>query len=256
VKESFFFLESVYRMNESTPAAKGQPPVLAVVFDAGGVLTGNVPTKALKTLANRYSGDVAEQIRWAHKNQLGKYGICGHLWNKIKLDPTYTEEQYWKDFKQLVPEVRESVEDLQALMVESFNCFPEVLQLAQEIKDAGYTVAILSNHGTEWLDGIARKFNFYAVFDPDLVIVSQAVRCDKPSPQIYAITLERLQNHFAKLSKTFAASQTIFVDDKAENVQAAQQAGMKGIIFDAHKRSAQELKQDLISLGVVFSKTS
>ncbi len=76
-----------------------QPQIKALVFDCGGVLGGNAPSRMLRILAERYDEQLRDQIRHAHKLPDGKPGPFYKYWNKIKVDPEYTEEHYWRDFK-------------------------------------------------------------------------------------------------------------------------------------------------------------
>ncbi|PWE18950.1 HAD family hydrolase [Marinicauda salina] len=61
-------------------------------------------------------------------------------------------------------------------------------------------------------------------------VVSGAEGVAKPDPRIYAITAERIGHR---------PDETLFVDDKAENVAAAAEAGFPGLVFtDAAKTRA------------------
>jgi putative hydrolase of the HAD superfamily len=59
----------------------------------------------------------------------------------------------------------------------------------------------------------------------------------KPDPAIYRYALEKLGTQPAE---------TLFIDDKAENVEAAVALGMKGIIFS----DAGKLRTDLVESGM------
>ena len=56
----------------------------------------------------------------------------------------------------------------------------------------------------------------------DVVIVSCEVGCCKPDPAIYQLCLEQLGE---------PAAQTLFVDDRAENLQAAESIGLQTLQF-------------------------
>jgi FMN phosphatase YigB (HAD superfamily) len=49
-------------------------------------------------------------------------------------------------------------------------------------------------------------------------------------------------------------SQIAFIDDKLENVKAAEEMGWKGIHFHAGKNSSAELVKALLSIGVDEAK--
>ena len=71
----------------------------AVVFDAGGVLMGEMPSGMFKKLADKYPEEQQDAIRYAHKGADKQPGNCYNLWQIIKTDPSYTTENYFQDFK-------------------------------------------------------------------------------------------------------------------------------------------------------------
>ncbi|ELR15069.1 HAD hydrolase, family IA, variant 3 subfamily protein [Acanthamoeba castellanii str. Neff] len=210
---------------EATSALKPQrdltTKIKGVIFDCGGVLAGNVPSRMLKTLAQRYPEEQRDTIQY---------------WNNIKSMPEYKEADYWQDFKTMVKQVREPVEELQQMLQESYYCYTECLELAKQVKASG------------WLDQIATKFGFYDVFNKDLVIVSQTVRSAKPAKAIYEVTLAKLRE---ELGEDLQASEVLFIDDKQENIATASELGMLGFCFNAHAQPSDVLKQALIDLHLL-----
>lgn len=73
------------------------------------------------------------------------------------------------------------------------------------------------------------------------------MKLDKPSQGIYQCLLDRLHKH---VSPTIHKEDVIFVDDKEENVKAAEAFGFKGITFDRHSESASVLQHKLKELGM------
>lgn len=67
----------------------------------------------------------------------------------------------------------------------------------------------------------------------DAVIVSAEVGVMKPEPRIYQIALEQLG---------VAPHEAVFVDDTAQNVDAARALGMQGILFREPRRALDDLK--------------
>ena len=61
----------------------------------------------------------------------------------------------------------------------------------------------------------------------EVVVDSAFVGTRKPEPEIYAIMLERL---------CLPADGCAFIDDVAHNVDAARDAGMRGIVLPRHAR--------------------
>ncbi len=69
-------------------------------------------------------------------------------------------------------------------------------------------------------------------------IYSYEVGCEKPCPQIYEVTLKRLQ---------LSAEDCVLIDDKLKNIEGAEKLGIKGILFQA----PEQLKEDLTKLGIL-----
>lgn len=91
---------------------------------------------------------------------------------------------------------------------------------------------VLSNLDLESLAILKENFpDIFALFDG--IVVSGMVNSKKPNPQIFMHLLNtyNLQSH-----------NSIFIDDKIENVIAAKQLGITGIWCDDHKNVEKELK--------------
>ena len=79
---------------------------------------------------------------------------------------------------------------------------------------------MLSNMSREFIDYL-RQQEVYANFEGD--VVSCEVGVVKPMPQIYDILLDKF---------SLDASETIFIDDRRENVDAAMAKGISAFHFD------------------------
>lgn len=98
-----------------------------------------------------------------------------------------------------------------------------------------------------------------------LIISSNFVECAKPSREIYEVVraatslsfpspflrsrsqaLKRAREVYPEIQP----AQIAFVDDKLDNVQAAEAVGFRGILYDARKNPSAELVKGLVALGV------
>ncbi|MGH9341339.1 MAG: HAD family hydrolase [Acidobacteriota bacterium] len=98
-----------------------------------------------------------------------------------------------------------------------------------------YRVIALSNTN-------ALHFEYLRTFQPlvnefDDYVLSYEVGSVKPESEIYHAALSKAQNQ---------PHEVIFVDDRPENIAAAQALGITGIVF----QNERQLKQDLATLGV------
>jgi putative hydrolase of the HAD superfamily len=103
--------------------------------------------------------------------------------------------------------------------------------LVLELKGKGIPVALLSNIDDR-LARIIREFNLYAPFDPCLL--SCEIGLEKPDPKIYEFLLKEME---------LSATSIIFIDDRAENIEAAQKLGFDAILFTSQNQLQKELKK-------------
>jgi putative hydrolase of the HAD superfamily len=101
------------------------------------------------------------------------------------------------------------------------------------IKQRGLLTAIVSNMGDAVHEHMERELVWLSRFD--LLVWSYQLRVAKPDPAIYRYALERLGTR---------PGETLFLDDKLENVDAAIEMGMKGLVFS----TVEKLRSDLIAL--------
>ena len=88
-----------------------------------------------------------------------------------------------------------------------------------ELKARGYRVYMLSNLAKESYDYIHR-YDFFNELDGG--VFSYQERVCKPEEKIYRTLLERY---------ALQPEETLFFDDSAENIEAAQRIGIHGIVF-------------------------
>lgn len=109
-------------------------------------------------------------------------------------------------------------------------------KLIDELKAAGYKLYVLSNMSREFIDFL-RKQKVYENFDGD--VVSCEVGIVKPMPEIYDLLIERFD---------LDPAETIFIDDRKENVDAAAAKGIATFHFDRndYEGSCERLREILL----------
>lgn len=107
---------------------------------------------------------------------------------------------------------------------------PEGVALFHELKARGYHLYGLTNWSAENIGEAFRRFDFLNELEG--TVVSGFEKVVKPEPEIYNILLNRY---------SLRAEETLFIDDKAENVNAAKALGMAGVVFDDIKKVRKEL---------------
>lgn len=112
---------------------------------------------------------------------------------------------------------------------------PAMLAWQKTLKDRGFLTGILSNMGDSVLANIERTFDWPHRFD--VLVWSYQLRMAKPNPAIYRHILNELGTQPAE---------TLFIDDRLVNVEAAQALGMIAIQFSTVER----LRSDLVAAGL------
>lgn len=116
-----------------------------------------------------------------------------------------------------------------AMVDEAINKQEEVActkELIAQLKDAGYKLYVLSNMSREFIDFL-RKLPVYRYFDGE--VVSCEVNVIKPEPEIYRLLLSKYG---------LEASESLFIDDRPVNIEAADAMGIATLLFDNRNREA------------------
>lgn len=198
----------------------------AVVFDYGMVLTGPQDPEAHAALQRITGLPLAsfESRYWAHR----------HAYDEGKL----TGLEFWRKF------LEEAALDLPTGAAEELNVWdarmwttqnPAMLAWQLKLKQQGLLTAILSNMGDNVLENMKREFDWLRRFD--VLVWSFQLRMAKPDPAIYLHLLKELDTR---------PEETLFLDDRLVNVEAAQALNIVAIQFSTVDR----LREDLIAAGL------
>jgi putative hydrolase of the HAD superfamily len=112
---------------------------------------------------------------------------------------------------------------------------PVMLAWQLALKQRGLLTAILSNMGDDVLASVEREFSWIDRFD--VLVWSCELGVVKPNPELYRHALNQLGTQ---------PEETLFIDDKRPNVEAAQALGIQAIQFS----SVERLRQNLIAAGL------
>jgi len=197
----------------------------AVIFDYGMVLTGQ-PDKAAHETMVRITGltvDEFEKFYWADRHAYDEGKLTGVMfWQKLARNAGLS----------LTPQQIDELNRQDARMWTTLN--PAMLAWQRSLKEAGIRTAILSNMGDSVLESIKREFRW--IEDFDVLVWSFQLHMAKPDPAIYRHALKALGT---------APEETLFIDDKRVNIDAAHALGMEGIEFT----TVAQLHKDLAAAG-------
>ena len=198
----------------------------AVVFDYGMVLTGQPDPTAYAELL-RITGLTPAQFEpryWADRNAYDEGKLTGiAFWRKFLHDAGMPPN----------PEKAEELNRWDARYWTTEN--PAMLAWQLALQQRGLLTAILSNMGDNVLANVEREFNWIQRFD--VLIWSFQLGIAKPDPAIYRHTLNKL---------SVRPQETLFIDDKQANIDAARTLGINAVLF----LNKDRLRADLIAQGL------
>ena len=198
----------------------------AVVFDYGMVLTGPPDPEAHAALLRITGLPVArfESLYWADRRAYDEGKLTGiAFWQKLLRDAGLD----------LPPGAAEELNLWDARLWTTQN--PAMLAWQLELKQRGLLTAILSNIGDDVLASVEREFDWIHRFD--VLVWSFQLHMAKPDPAIYRHVLKQLGTR---------PEETLFLDDKLVNVEAARALGIRAIEFSTVER----LRAGLIAAGL------
>ena len=192
-----------------------------VVFDIGGVLAD---FRLMDFLAEK-GFDVTMSKR------IIKGAVMSPYWGQFERGEI-TEEEALRGFAGTDPEIAgafvQAFSSLKGMLVMRQYAIP----LVKGLKDAGLGVYYLSNYSKKAYDECGESLAFMPYMDGGLV--SFRVGKTKPSAEMYVQFLH---------DYALEADECVFVDDTAENVEAARAQGMHGIVFASYDQLLSELRR-------------
>lgn len=179
-----------------------------IVFDLGNVLFKFDPDEILDGLFNDYHT----------KEKLKQSVFKTTIWRELDRG-SLSLFQAKKIFIDKNPDLKDEIKILLDNWKNFLHPIDENVKLLPELKKNN-RLYILSNFHEEAFNYISNKYSFFELFDG--MVVSYKVKLIKPERKIYEILLSRY---------SLIPQDTIFVDDTEENIKAAQELGIKGLLY-------------------------
>jgi putative hydrolase of the HAD superfamily len=208
--------------------------IRAVICDFGGVLTNKL-VEAFAAFQDE-TGISMEQLgggmqRVAERD--GEYPL-------FRLERGELTEQEFLDDLAWALELelghRPTLHRFREIWFEALHPNEPMLALMRDLAERGYRMAILTNNVREWEELWRSKLAVDEIFE--LVVDSAWVGMRKPEPEIYHLTIERLD-------KTLDPAQCLFVDDNELNVEAARELGLSAVQFVSNDQAIAEIRDTL-----------
>jgi len=197
----------------------------AIVFDFGGVLTGEPNREAVITFIRQSFHFSAEEFEKINQEK------------RLAVKQGKTDEEFWIAYaknKGIKLPANWSA-SFRSVMKDAIGVNPEMYALVGQLKEQQIPVALLSNIDDR-LSKLIRDFGLYEPFKPCLL--SCEIGVEKPDLKAYELLLKTLN---------LPAKDVVFIDDRLENVEAAKTIGLDAILFE----SEQQLRTDLITRGAL-----
>ena len=197
-----------------------------IIFDVGNVLVDFRDLSYMEDLG--FSEDV---IQLFHEKV-----VQSSLWVELdrgELDPASVIAEMIK----LVPGYEKEAALFFERLEEIVVSFPYARPWLQELRERGYQIYLLSNYPKNLFEEHEKdgRFTFIDVIHGK--VVSAYEKIIKPDPAIYTCLLERYG---------LVAEESVFLDDRLENIEAARALGIQGIHFTSYEESRKALEALLL----------
>jgi len=194
------------------------------LFDLGGVFFDWDP--------NHFYKNVFENIE---EREFFLAEVCNDQWNvqqdagrsiaeaELELIPKFPH--YEKEIKMYYKNHRKMIRGV----------FEESVDILKKLKDKNYDCYVLSNWSAETFAGMIDDYTFLKLFDG--LLISGEDKLIKPDHAIYQLARDRFNLN---------PEETVFIDDKRENIEAAKGLDFKTIHLTDPKNIEKEINQFLI----------
>jgi putative hydrolase of the HAD superfamily len=208
-----------------------------IIFDFGGVLIKPNEEKVIAYLAESL-GVSADEIQ-NHDREVNGQEMRKLQW--IGIDEE--EFQMWVAFANSIDkpiaDPNEWREEYSKVKAEALETLPGIVELIRDLKEANYSLDILSNF-PEWMQPLIDKLlvdlRSELGYEPfDTIHLSYLTKKNKPDPEAFEGILQTEGSH------------TVFIDDQVKNIAGAKKCGIRAI----HFKSVDQVRQELIHHGVL-----
>ncbi|MGN0251799.1 MAG: HAD family hydrolase [Oliverpabstia sp.] len=195
-----------------------------IIFDVGKVLVEYDPDGLMRRLG--FDEETLQAVNQAV--------FLNELWNESDrgaLSPEELLEAFIANnpaYEKEIRQVRDHVGDTISLM-------PYAVDWVKGLKERGYHLYVLSNYAEYTYEKTSHKMEFLPYMDG--VVFSYRCKLIKPEKEIYEYICE---------TYGLKPEESVFVDDREDNVEAARNMGMHGIVFENYAQGSETLEQLLI----------
>ncbi|MBN1646321.1 HAD family phosphatase [Candidatus Woesearchaeota archaeon] len=196
-----------------------------IIFDLGGVLTSDSPI----TYSNKLC-DYSKVLELAKVSKADASRIWNRHWKDMKLGKKDMQD-FWKDFSKTMDK-SVSLHEVIELYNSSVKVDEEMLYYVKGLKNK-FRLLALTNECKTGIELRIQKFGLDMLFEK--IYCSARIGMVKPDPSLFKHVLS---------DSRLDASRCIFIDDKTDNVKAAEKMGIRSILFE----NIEQLKKELAKI--------
>ena len=192
-------------------------------------------------------GNVLADFRW--KDLFKDLGFIGEKFDRMA-EITVMHPTMWNEFDRSLL----SDEELIAKCIENApECEKEIRLLfnnmeflvkeytysydwIKRLKAQGYNVYLLSNYARTSFEAAKKHGGLSFLSLVDGGVISYEVQIVKPEPEIYKLLLEKYN---------LKAEECVFLDDRTDNIEAAEAFGIHGIVVKSYEQAVESLEKVL-----------
>ena len=192
-----------------------------IIFDVGKVLVEYDPDGMMKKLG--FDEETLQTVNQAvFQNESWNESDRGVLSPEELLEAFIANNPaYEKEIRQVIDAVGDTI-----------SLMPYTVEWVKGLKEKGYHLYILSNYAEYTYEKTSHKMEFLPYMDG--VVFSYRCKLIKPEKEIYEY-----------ICKTYELKpeESVFLDDRKDNVEAARNMGMHGIVFENYAQGSETLEQ-------------
>lgn len=192
-----------------------------IIFDVGNVLVEYDPDGLMRRLG--FDEETLQAVNQAvFQNELWNESDRGVLSPEELLEAFIANNPvYEKEIRQVIDAVGDTI-----------SLMPYTVEWVKGLKERGYHLYILSNYAEYTYEKTSHKMEFLPYMDG--VVFSYRCKLIKPEKEIYEY-----------ICKTYELKpeESVFLDDREDNVEAARNMGMNGIVFENYAQGSETLEQ-------------
>lgn len=192
--------------------------IKAVIWDLAGVVLHTIKGTFNTLLAERLDAPLAEIDRLLSSKE-------NDLWDIDEID----NDTYYTFLLNELNMPMEKKAILRKFVLDDFYIDQEMLNYIKKIRKSATTM-LLTNFPKHMHDFMKTDWIVDGAFDH--IVASCDVKLIKPDPAIYTLALDRLG---------YEAEECVFIDDREVNVKAAQELGIRGIVFQSKSQTINDL---------------